>query len=92
MALADQSWYIESAFGTKRPWVRIPPPRPRNAEIRGYTRHFGQRFCWVPVRSWSAVAFRAVLVRSRFMLDISVPVGALRFWDAVPVRPRQQFR
>jgi hypothetical protein len=27
MALADQSWYIESAFGTKRSWVRIPPPR-----------------------------------------------------------------
>jgi len=27
MALANQSWYIESAFGTKRSWVRIPPPR-----------------------------------------------------------------
>jgi hypothetical protein len=27
MALADQSWYMESAFGTKRSWVRIPPPR-----------------------------------------------------------------
>jgi hypothetical protein len=26
MALADQSWYIESAFGTKRPWVQIPHP------------------------------------------------------------------
>jgi hypothetical protein len=24
MTLADQSWYIESAFGTKRPWVQIP--------------------------------------------------------------------
>ena len=35
MALADQSWYIESAFGTKRPWVQIPPPRPcRNKSKR----------------------------------------------------------
>ena len=31
-------------------------------------------------------------VRFRFMLDISVPVLGLRFRDAVPVGPRQQFR
>ena len=31
-------------------------------------------------------------VRFRFMLDVSGPVAALRFQDAVPVGPRQQFR
>jgi hypothetical protein len=31
-------------------------------------------------------------VRFRLMLDIRGPVAALRFWDAVPVGLRQQFR
>jgi hypothetical protein len=44
------------------------------------------------VRQFLRQFARQADVRSRFMLDISVPVGALRFWDAVPVGPRQQFR
>ena len=44
---------------------------------------------------WSVLGrqfFGTRCVRSRFMLDISVPVGALRCWDAVPVGLRHQFR